>query len=720
MKNILILLAFLPLFVGAQIGQWDSTEVIIYPTSTTGKVPLSITDTIYLIDVHPSDSGNAYISRLSGVQMIYDFNQDATDDTIYASMLFQNYDYDSLFYSRVSKLVTNQDGTLNKPERITEIKVYASASSSSIPVPVIGDIAVKPSGGDYDNLAGAIAGASIGDVIDIYASDYISATPTVINKNVILRGVGDVLLKTASGANVVNFNGTTDRAEIKNVQIDAERTVSECVLNTTIGKISNCVLKSANLDIIDISSTGDTVQNCVFLDSCRYTIDGHYGYISENYFNLKTGYLMIGASASPNKKIVQYNKIDINKAITACDFFSGSGSYQTRFNEYNVNEGFVWLFRVAAASTGTNNISYNTFNINVADKSTLVDLTGSFSQTDIINNTFNYTTQLFDGMAIRSVDQSNINISSNTVISTSSTFYTYFNFFCQSATIKTNVSANYNFFDIKNLDGYGIKCSFNDASIYENTIEKPEIIGNKFIGSGDLDNDIFHSILLGFQKNPILKYNDFEDIGYGVVLKSQTVEFDDENISYNTAKNCAIGFRVKGVSYVDLYNNTLDSCRFGVFISNDDGVGLGDSTVLVNNIISNSVTDLIKVSTGGSISRSDTNVVFNGTFNNGTFATWQGLGYDKNSYNTDPNYKSATELWPIQPSDAIGNGLNLGATYENGLSTSSVWPDGVITTPQLSSWSIGAFVVPLGGSKAGAINSFLIIDDEGYGIIFQE
>ena len=76
-----------------------------------------------------------------------------------------------------------------------------------------------------------------------------------------------------------------------------------------------------------------------------------------------------------------------------------------------------------------------------------------------------------------------------------------------------------------------------------------------------------------------------------------------------------------------------------------------------------------------------------------TFQEWQGLGHDLNSYNTNPNLKSSTELWPISPSNAIGKGLNLGTSFNEGLAINSIWPNSVRLSKRVGSWYIGAYQI---------------------------
>jgi hypothetical protein len=87
-----------------------------------------------------------------------------------------------------------------------------------------------------------------------------------------------------------------------------------------------------------------------------------------------------------------------------------------------------------------------------------------------------------------------------------------------------------------------------------------------------------------------------------------------------------------------------------------------------------------------------------------TFANWQtNSSQDSHSFSADPNLTNASSLSStgnfalLAVSPAINAGVNLGSTYQMGLSPASSWPGGVSLINQNSAgsgWEIGGYVYP--------------------------
>jgi hypothetical protein len=88
-----------------------------------------------------------------------------------------------------------------------------------------------------------------------------------------------------------------------------------------------------------------------------------------------------------------------------------------------------------------------------------------------------------------------------------------------------------------------------------------------------------------------------------------------------------------------------------------------------------------------------------------TLANWQtNSSQDAHSFSADPNLTNASSLSStgnfalLAVSPAINAGVNLGSTYQMGLSPASLWPGGVSLLNQNSAgsgWEIGAYVYPV-------------------------
>jgi hypothetical protein len=245
--------------------------------------------------------------------------------------------------------------------------------------------------------------------------------------------------------------------------------------------------------------------------------------------------------------------------------------------------------------------------------------------------------------------------------------------------------------------------NFSDSSI----VEKNQLIGSSESGAG-------HSIFIYDQKYVKVRYNYVAYADFGVVFKARDNSMIGTDMYYNVFVDCRNYAGLRGCDSTKVYNNTgVNFDRkpegFLLFAHEDFPSNPIEGNEIKNNIfasfhaygvsILNDINDL---------NITNTDIDYNVWYNPAdTFALSNSVVYDyaaykstfsqdANSFNTNPNFKSSSELWPIQPSDAISNGLDLGVTYQNGLDISSSWPDNVITTPQLSEWSIGAYVVPLG------------------------
>lgn len=208
----------------------------------------------------------------------------------------------------------------------------------------------------------------------------------------------------------------------------------------------------------------------------------------------------------------------------------------------------------------------------------------------------------------------------------------------------------------------------------------------------------------------------------GCVSKNTTNNQAFKNEIYgNIFVECETPIFLRAMPRSKVYNNTIynnsETLNYGIYIDDNDGGVVSDSCQIYNNIISSNTGVGLHFNTTGLADTtgllSDNNIFYNVPiflqgFGNTTLSIWQSIyGYDQNSYNTSPNFKSSSQLWPVPPSNAIGKGYNLGSPYNVGLDITSTWPDGIVTKNQLGLWSIGAYVVPL--RRAVTSNSKIII-----------
>ena len=695
-KIFIIILAFFSFVANAQVGQWDSTETIIYPTDTTGKIVLAAGDTLYLIDVSKSDSGLNYINRRSLVKMIYDFDQDASDDTIPARILFQNYDFDSLFYSRING------------NKISEIEVYSSATDRvsyfDVPYdPSTGVIVDYTGGGDYTTINAAVLATSGNIFIKSGTYDENSGSSYLNLPNTeYLIGVGNVTVTSPSTTTgiAIRGNGTV----IKNIEFDAEGNTANMVVFVSTGTnstLENCYVHSFTNSAVFHTYYNDRFIGCVFdADGSLYTIysiENYSMYFDNCYFTGDVGsnHIQNLTGNDTSKTTVINTKFEI-----AADDYVYIGSSYLDFN-YN---------HIHADSTNSRMFAFTANNlvpdINFIGDTLIWDAYGeSAALFDQTTDTFNF---LIDGGEYYGLSGGGTNFVFITDVDTLST---------SRFTIQ---NAKFDFYR------GGITAFRNTIYPGYQTVQNNEMISryaandnsyfNSFISSDTLSPVIFTGNLLSGPKNygssfgmhTGAMFNDCEKStiknnrtsGFGlssIIDKGDGLDKSNSIIQGNVMDDLI----VKGIKKTKIYNNTFfGSDMYAVWIYKNLDVGItdgsADSNEFKNNIVySDTCFYVNQVDT----IFSDYNVIYgniiayNGvsTYN---WAQWQALGYDANSYNTDPNLNASGV--PQTPSDAIGNGLNLGANYNVGLSPTATFPD-PLTTLQKALWSIGAYVVPLNG-----------------------
>lgn len=738
-KTLIIGLLFVSFGLSAQIGQWDSTQTIIYPTSTTAKIPLSVTDTIYLIDVLPSDSGNSYISRLGDVKMIYDFNQDATKDTIIAALLFPNFDYENKFYARISNKTLNINGTTNENQRITEIEVYSTSTdrNSYFNVPVYNSNALEVGAGKtYTTVNSALVAASSGDSVYIYTGYYPEAN-NISDKNLTIIAVGAGKTGLATG-NTFRFSGAMDYIRLENLYVNGliplrnsgtitnNYSVTNCYVETqgtyscysTSGSgflinnsILNGVVYSANRIEFNESVISETTQPTFRVQSSVDSLIITHSIINEN---------TASSTINPDGDLVMYifdtelkNRIildepqsfDMELMVDHCLIESS-----TPILNLNVTDSVKITF------TNTDfYFNYNGTVMSLANQQeiriedcNIYDIDGYFLDvTDNNGDSLVVTACLFitDSSQTNSATDCKLRFEGNTMNAGefSRVVATGKNVSNIPATIKNNaiITQGNNYENAAFIVVGNENDSDSDGKLNGSIVEGNQCIGPLFYGNPSPSG---HGIFL-FAQEFTARYN---YVGYrflGIVVKNRG-DIYENNLSYNLTDQCISGFTIKGSPNSTLIGNTVSS-SIGVvgfdFYEDENYPGsYSDSCTVKNNIIYDynpSPADCFQFESASDTVGldSDYNVVYSlnsedivklvtSRYN---LSEWQGFGYDNNSFNTNPNFKSSTELWPLAPKQ----GVNLGSTYENGLDISTKWPDNIVLKTQADNWIIGAYIV---------------------------
>ena len=221
-----------------------------------------------------------------------------------------------------------------------------------------------------------------------------------------------------------------------------------------------------------------------------------------------------------------------------------------------------------------------------------------------------------------------------------------------------------------------------------------------------------HGVFIYGQETEI-KYNIVRGTFLAFVIKSAGLSYPSV-LSYNIIEECSAAFTIKGSPDTTIYNNTfvndtINGAQFLQLQADELFVGSYSINLLFKNNIQVSNDNY-----NGIFLSATTNDVVGATFdnniyykNNGgtdfavfnspgkkTFVEWQALGFDLNSSIQNPQL---TDNVPSASSVAIGNGEDLGASFNDGLDASTNWGNNetlpvVVTKQQNTNWDIGAYI----------------------------
>jgi hypothetical protein len=264
----------------------------------------------------------------------------------------------------------------------------------------------------------------------------------------------------------------------------------------------------------------------------------------------------------------------------------------------------------------------------------------------------------------------------------------------------------------KNNLGYMLFAGDEGKNENNNNLDGALITGNKFKWTGTDMKVITHGLFTGHNINVTAKYNYLDDVPMGIIRKSSTnMKNTGGGVAYNIVKGGVVGIVVKGMSNVNIYNNTLYNYRTPEqtwrplihIYTNTDGTNysVAHGTKIYNNIFYTKYeTPCITIDDEESLNglECDYNIYW---CENGkprfivnkqpkTFEQWQAMGYDKHSKVMNPKFR---DFVSFVPETILSYGKDLGPEWEEGLSYNARW--GKIdpaTTKQKGKWQVGAVV----------------------------
>lgn len=277
-----------------------------------------------------------------------------------------------------------------------------------------------------------------------------------------------------------------------------------------------------------------------------------------------------------------------------------------------------------------------------------------------------------------------------------------------------------------NRFGYLLQAGDEAPASTNNNLDGAVITGNRLNWKGTDMEVITHGIFTGHNKNVIIKYNYLNYVPMGIIRKSgNNMSNTGGGVAYNIVKGGAVGLVVKGMSNVNVFNNTFYTDRepvhtwrplLYIYTNTDQGrYSVAHGTKVYNNIFYTKYrTPVITVLDNESLNgfECDYNLYWSETGSplfviDGvelSFAQWQARGYDAHSVVMNPNFR---DLSGFVPGSRINKGLDLGSEWSEGLSVSAKWGTGdPATTNQNGPWQVGAV---LHGTEGGETGTFEII-----------
>ena len=260
-----------------------------------------------------------------------------------------------------------------------------------------------------------------------------------------------------------------------------------------------------------------------------------------------------------------------------------------------------------------------------------------------------------------------------------------------------------------NTTGYILNAGDEGVDPKNNNLDNAVITGNKFNWIGTDMECITHGLFTGHNSNVLIKYNYLLNVPMGIIRKSSTnMSNTGGGVAYNIVKNGGVAVNIKGMSNVNVFNNTLytnrtptETFRPLVYIYTGSNNSVSHGTKIFNNIFYTKYqTFAITIYDTESLTglQSDYNIFWceSGppTFKVAgvvkSFAQWQAMGYDTHSVVMNPNFK---DFVSFVPSTRLNYGISLDTMWRNGLSTTAVWgTTDPQTTAQNGAWQVGAVV----------------------------
>lgn len=679
---------------------FDSTWDKGYPYKSAATISAPVDDaTLYSEDIN---------------NFLYSEDSAGTVNQIPVNSLFQDIDYEHKLFCRHVDQVLDDDDVETYEPRVLDIVLYANVKSGAdlttcqsyygVPIKQTVNIREVGTGKTYATIALAITAAAANDVIYVYSGIYAHFT---LNKTLTVTCVGNVRISDSYGANITFA---------ANDCIVTGMTIINPTLTYTVivnANRTNCTIRRCYFSgCVNYALSSGTGCNGFLFDQSVLISSGTYLYYFQSTWQITNSYLYSNVSSKIDNGTTmsvywKYNKVICNSAAPYASITTNSLSYILSYNTIAVKPATYFL-----QITGTSlTLECNYNKLTLMAGTSFINNSYAIICNGIIGNKVNIpSNSTFNGIVYKIYSPININVYNNIFTDSvdnsviEGTFIRIL--YADGETTTCNIYNNYIY--QKNGSGYAIGIGYDSTTTNVNKVHGIDIYNNILIGrftSTVNTNGLVHGIFVGFNIDAKVHHNYIDGMALSIVFKANgEIAFTSGGAYYNICINTLEGVLLKGIDGVSIYGNTIYSLlnnSYGVYITeNDDYIGkYCDDIIIKNNIlkayysiyIADSAPDLIS---NYNILYGNSNYVVNLVGVLKTLETWQVLGYDTNSLNQNPTFKSPTEFWPIP---AITGGEDLGTDYDDGLDITTDWGSDtqvpvVVTKQQGVNWQIGAYV----------------------------
>lgn len=631
------------------------------------------------------------------------YDSGGSPNEIPVTALFQNIDYADKLFCRHGNQGLNGSLVETIEPRVLEIVLYTSALTGddlttadtyySVPVE---DLTAKWCATDGNDTTGD--GSKANPYLTLTKANTESSSKVYIKSGEHDFGGAFIIPKNIEGTGFVTFTNLpagyaflTTTGSVKRVDLYKAGgnypIYSDGVNNQVFEFVRVTGYRQASYAAAGVGTT--TFKNSVFL----LVSGGSYSFqnlkkglvLDTCYVESNSSIYMIDSNSSANASQIDVKYSTINDITNGDTVYSRFASdYINLFNNY-----FIQSNRIRAAVSCSNfSFTYNT------GTNKYIQIPNTTNETVTVENN---VIEKSDANAFLRVGESNLSFKNNIITTSASDTGGFF-------TSTPTIAVSY-YFENNRLESNGLSTQFGIGvgavggsdkitGHYKNNV----MIQNNTSGSVNV-----HGIQVYNQKDFDIIYNQSINVGLSFIYKGDSHDYTGAQCSYNLTQNGSMVF--KGAENLQVYGNTVVNeasftpSPFAILIN---VTGTGNDNIFKNNILVCDGVPAIDIEDSGMTMTLDYNLIFTNQSVIGRvvaatydFAGWQGLGFEANGINQDPDLSG---LIPNSTSPAIGNGDNLGALFEDGLDTSTNWGNEstvpvIVNKKQNSNWDIGALLI---------------------------